>query len=309
MSGESVLVVGATGFIGSHLAGSLAGDFERVLCLALRDRGQHHRTPPDADLVIAESATADDLRRALKPVRPDVVINLAAAGVSVKVEDPDELVAGNVNMVTALLTALESSPPRLFLQAGSWSEYAPAPPGVAVTESHPLAPTSLYGAAKAAASLVGNALARRMGIPFVTMRIFHGYGPGEAPSRLVPDLITRLQNHQPVDLTPGNQVRDFVHVDDVAGAFAVATRPGVLEPLSTYNICSGIAVSVRQVAESVADIMRKPHDLLLFGSRPHRSDEPLWMVGDGRRFENASGWHPSLSLEEGIRRTVAVSER
>lgn len=309
MKRESVLVVGATGFIGRRLVARLAREYGGVLCLALRDRGQHQRMPQGVTAVVADSLRPADLGRALEQTRADVVVNVAAAGVLPGLEDPGSLIAGNVDVVEALLTALEPAPPRLFLQAGSWSEYSAAVPGVPVAESHTSLPTSLYGAVKAAATIVGNALARTKEIPFVTMRMFNVYGPGEAPTRLLPYLIGRLGDGQPVDLTPGAQVRDFVYIDDVVEAFIVAARPGALEAYSVYNICSGIPTSVRHIAESTADTMKKSRDLLLFGRRAHRSDEPLWVVGDGRRFEAATGWRPQVSIEEGIRRTVAESGR
>ena len=118
-------------------------------------------------------------------------------------------------------------------------------------------------------------------------------------------MIKRLDKGQPAELTSGRQVRDFLHVEDVAGAYVAALRCENLQPFQAYNLCSGLAVSVQQVAETLADAMERPRDLLRFGALPDRADESVWVVGDNARFEVATGWRPRLDLDGGVRQSVA----
>jgi nucleoside-diphosphate-sugar epimerase len=163
----------------------------------------------------------------------------------------------------------------------------------------------LYGAVKAASVLCGNALASSLSIPFVTLRLFGVFGTRETPPRLVPYLISQLQKDRPVDLTPGEQVRDFLFEDDVAAAFLAAATAEGLKSGEAYNVCSSRPTRIRELAEMVADAMGKPRELLHWGERPYRSDEPMWLVGDNRRFREAvTNWCPTISLQEGIHRIL-----
>ena len=163
----------------------------------------------------------------------------------------------------------------------------------------------MYGAAKLCASLYGAVLAAERGIPFLNLRLFGVFGIGEASHRVVPYLISKLRENQPVDLTPGEQVRDWLYVDDIVDALLEAATCPHLPESGVFNICSGHATRVREISEQVADAMNKPKDLLRFGARPYRPDESMWIVGDNRRFTEATAWLPRVSLAEGIRRMAA----
>jgi UDP-glucose 4-epimerase len=244
------------------------------------------------------------LRESLKGISPDVVFNLASAGVNPADRDPLAMLDGNVHLLAGLLCSLDGHKPRRFIHTGSCSEYAPAETGHLITEDDPAAPPSLYGAAKLCASLYGAALAAERDIPFLNLRLFGVYGAGEAPYRLVPYLISKLREDQPVDLTPGEQVRDLLYLDDVVDALLAAATSDRLGESGIFNVCSGQGIRVREVAEQVAETMKKPKSLLRFGARAYRPDESMWIVGDNRRFAAVTGWLPRVSLAEGIRRMV-----
>jgi nucleoside-diphosphate-sugar epimerase len=208
-------------------------------------------------------------------------------------------------VLASLLEVTAGWPLRRFVHTGSCSEYgSPEREKEPISESHLLRPTSLYGAAKAAAGVFGTALAAHLGIPFVTLRLFGVYGPREAPDRLIPYLIRKLRQDQSVDLTPGEQVRDLLYQDDVAAAFLAAVGPTSVQSGEVDNVCFGQPVRVRDVGEAVADALGAPRSLLHWGERAYRSDEPKWLVGDNRRFMAAASWHPQVTLEEGIRRMI-----
>ena len=101
-----------------------------------------------------------------------------------------------------------------------------------------------------------------------------------------------------------DQTRDFIFIDDVVSAFIEAARSDNLTAGNVYNICTGRPASVRQVAEGVAIAMRCPLALLRFGDLPSRTDEPNWVVGDGRKFGSATRWSPKTTLDQGIMKTI-----
>jgi len=303
----SVLVAGATGFIAQALFRCLEILGIQAQALVFTNREQQNRIPGWAALEVHEASSTDtaSMEEAIKNASPEIVVNLAAAGVSPDERQPDNLRAGNAGLLSRLLEACAKNPPRLFLHAGSWSEYGPAGEDTLINEDHPVTPTSEYGIAKAAATHLGSTLAPELGVPMVTLRLFHVFGIGESKYRLIPSLMKGLSADLPVDLTPGSQVRDFIYVDDVANAFRAAWDTANLQPYQVFNVCSGSPITVRAVAEKVADAMEKPRGLLNFDALPKRDNEEPWVVGDNAKFAGAAGWRPGVTLDEGIRRMAA----
>ncbi|WP_437280966.1 NAD(P)-dependent oxidoreductase [Sorangium sp. So ce375] len=309
----TVLVTGATGFIGAALAARLAAAGARTACIVRADSPRRGRLAGVAGVEVTpvSSFSTPELARAVAAIRPEVVFHLAASGVNPSERDPELVVDGNVGLTTRLLAALaatEAHRPARFLHAGSCSEYAPAEEPARLREDHPLESTCVYGAAKAAAYLCGKAVAARLRIPFVALRLFGVYGPGEGPARLIPHLIARFRAGEAPALTPGAQARDLTYVDDVIEALIAAATSPRLEPGQAYNVCSGVPVRVREVAERVARAAGWPGDDLGLGRRPYRDDEPMWIVGDPSRFAEATGWRPRVPLDEGVRRMLGAAD-
>lgn len=135
----------------------------------------------------------------------------------------------------------------------------------------PLKPTTLYAACKAATFLALSQLA----VDFAWCRLFYLYGEGEHPKRLFPYIRKQLESGQPVELTSGNQVRDFIDVKDAA---CMIVDVALSKHTGAVNICSGKGVTVRHIAERIADEYAR-RDLLKFGARPDNAFDPPMVVG------------------------------
>jgi nucleoside-diphosphate-sugar epimerase len=296
MSGRRILVTGGTGFIGRALVERLVRDGHEVTCLV--------RTAGSAPACVraVEVSDLDEAGLAALPLQGpfDTLYHLAAYGVRPEQRDAAAMARTNVGGTIALTAMAEKWGVAGVVYAGSCSEYAEPAGHRPVAEGDALTSTALYGASKVAGGTIGRAMAESLGIGFTWMRLFGTYGPGEAGYRLIPYLIARLERGEEVDLTPGAQARDFLHVDDVVAGLVAAA--GITQPGRTgiYNLCSGQAVTVGQVAEKVADALGRSRALLRFSARPYRPDELMWLVGDGTRFREVSEWRPGISLDDGI---------
>lgn len=302
---RTALVAGATGFVGAAVTRHLVADGWRVIAPVRRDSDRTRLSGlSELSLIEVGDFSADALRPAFAE-RPEVVFNLASAGVAGRI-DPDEAVAGNVTVVLNLLRAASEVRVARFIHTGSCFEYAAGSPGTLLTESSPLEPWSVYSAAKIAATQLAHASARHWSVPLVVLRLFGVYGPGEAPKRLLPYLINRLTSGEPAELSPGAQIRDLLFIDDVANAFAVAADAAELgDDGRVFNVCSGQPVSVRQIGETLAGLLGASPELLRWGAIPARPEEPPRIVGNGSAFRAATGWVPKFDLTAGLRATIA----
>jgi nucleoside-diphosphate-sugar epimerase len=196
-----------------------------------------------------------------------------------------------------LLESLVAAGCRRAVFVGSCFEYGSGGP---LSESTPVDPRSLYAASKAATRYLAEHLARVRGIPFVWARFFLQYGPFEDPRRLVPAVMAALLRGEPVDVTRGVQVRDFLHVQDVAGA-AVAVALSEVE--GVVNIGSGTPVSVRELVSTIGELIGRP-ELIRYGARPDVPGDPPAIYADIGRLIATTGWRPRFDLRSGLEDTL-----
>jgi nucleoside-diphosphate-sugar epimerase len=277
-----------------------------VICpVRSRSRAKLRDLPEHSRVRLLDYTSSEDIACSLAGVSADVIFNLASYGVRESDQEIAQLIEGNISILVELLKAAANWPLRRFIHTGSCSEYGfPVQEGRPIAESDPLAPLTLYGSAKASSVLLATALAARMNIPFVTLRLFGVFGTRESSYRLIPYIISCLLQDEAVDLTGGAQVRDLLFEDDVAEAFIAAATAADLESGGVYNVCSSRAVRIREIGERVAALMGKPQELLHWGERSYRKGEPMWLVGDNRRFRAATSWAPSVPLQSGIIKMV-----
>jgi len=229
--------------------------------------------------------------------------NLAAYGVLGSQKDAERLRRTNELLGPELIRNLP--PSCLYVHAGSVFEYGTGQPGVLIREDDVTAPFSLYGETKLNGSRGVLKSAADRGSIAVVLRLFHIYGPGEAQARLLPYLIEKLEKGEAADLTSGEQVRDFLFVEDAVEAFVRTLKFLNQPPVDrVFNVCSSQPVTIRCVGEQLATQLDRPQSLLRWGVRPPRAEEPAWLVGDASRFAHVTGWKPAFSLIDGLIRTI-----
>lgn len=172
--------------------------------------------------------------------------------------------------------------------------------GFCAEDVTPTRPKNLYGVCKNSLREVLEIYCPQVGVSFAWGRIFSTYGPHEVQIRLVPSIITSLLEDRPARCTHGNQLRDFMHVQDVASAFVSLLESPFEGPI---NIASGEPVTIKTIADTLGSILDKP-GLIELGALPIDENDPPLLLADVRRLNNVVGWRPSIDLETGLRGTI-----
>ena len=299
----TALVTGASGFLGRHLVSALRQAGYPVVAW-IRNPG------PDAadDGIKLEPWPAfEAFDAAIEKLERPIVYHLAAAPIR-NAHNPATQFETNIRMTAGLVQAAANTGARGFVYSGSCTEYGPAPAGVPIAETAPLASVNLYDASKAAAGLWAQAVARYAGIGFAWARLFGLYGPGVKPPRLLPTVHAALRNHRAVPLTPGAQVRDWLYVADAAGGLLRLGEHAEQGGQGVFNLCTGTAITTRELVTLFARRMGADLALLQFGALPMRDDEAPWLVGDPTRAWQL-GWSARTEMADGLDATIAALDR
>lgn len=280
---EKVCVVtGASGFIGRHLSDRLRATGASV----------HEWRQASVDL-LDPTAVAENLIRS----KPNFVFHLAANGIAHDRAHCSTIIGENVAMVSSLIDGLSARPVTKcrVIVAGSMSEYGPN--GSPFAETSPCVPTTAYGISKLASTLFTLAHGQRSGVNTAVARIFGAYGTGEMPTRLFPSLLRSLRRKVSVELSDGKQLRDFIHVHDVCeGLMRIAVTQSAQNQI--LNLGTGVGVSVRSVCKKLAEELRVPSELLIFGARERSPGDADRLVADTSKLAGVLGWVPPQRLNE-----------
>jgi nucleoside-diphosphate-sugar epimerase len=247
-------------------------------------------------------ADADAVAELLERLRPERLIHLAWYVEHGKFWEAPENVAW-VERSLQLLRAFAAVGGSRAVMLGTCAEYDWTQPSEPLGEyASPIAPASLYGLAKDSLHRLGAAFAERAGVQLAWGRLFFLYGPREAPGRLVASVARALLAGEEAPTGSGRQVRDFMHVEDVAAAIVALLDSTVT---GAVNIASGEPVALGEIITAVAAATGRP-ELLRLGALPDRPGEPPRLVADVTRLGTEVGFTPTIGLREGLAATVAL---
>lgn len=296
-----VLLTGAGGFIGAHVARALLQRGAEVHAM-VRDRSRAERLEGiEGALTVHEADLVDPaaVKRVIEAARPELCVHGAWYAVPGKYLHGAE----NLDHVAAslhLARELAAAGCQRLVGLGTCFEY-----DTAVTsplhEASSTAPRFLYATCKLALHDILSAAAPHTKTSFAWCRIFYQFGPMEARERLVPHVIDRLLDAggATADTTAGEQIRDFLHVADVGAAVATVALSDVQ---GAVNIGSGVPVTVRDVVTTVARIC-EAEDRLHLGAVPYRPNDPMYVCADVTKLSRL-GFTPRFDLESGLRDTI-----
>jgi CDP-paratose synthetase len=280
-----VLITGASGFLGSHLAAHLL-ESGHILGLLLRQSSSTRRLGEDLASAVLRFADTKEAARATEAFRPDVVVH-AACSYGRAGETIAQMVDANVQFGVAVLEGAVAGGARAFQNIGT-----------------PLPPEQNFYALTKSQFLALARRAPRQGTVLANIRLQTMYGPGDDASKFTTHLVAQcVAGAEEIRMTPGEQLRDFIEIDDVVSGLAtLVLRHAELADGEDIDLGSGEARPLSDFARlavaTTGGVTRLSPVL------PYRANEPREMRADIARLRQL-GWSPRVSLEEGITRMVA----
>jgi len=306
----TLIVTGGCGFIGSNFIRHLltTDDAVRIVNIDaltyagnlanLADIAEH----PRYRFIKADITVRDAVRQIFGAGATDVINFAAESHVDRSIHDSGPFVRTNVLGTQVLLDAAREYRLARFVQISTDEVYGSLGASGAFTEETPLAPNSPYAASKAAADHLVQSYVHTYGLPATITRCSNNYGPYQFPEKLIPLFITNLLRDEPVPVYgDGQQVRDWIHVNDHCAAVELVWRRGRVGEV--YNIGGRSERTNLELTQRMLALLGKPMSLIR-----HVDDR----LGHDRRYaidcskiERELGWRPRITFEQGLDETVA----
>jgi len=294
-----VLITGAAGFVGGHLASHLAETGHELVGI-----GRSPEAPVDFDYVTLDLLDADAVRSTFARVAPDAIAHLAAdASVAESWNDPVGTLRNNLE---STLNVLDAAGDAAVVVAGSGEIYGP-PRTLPVDETHELRPQNPYAVSKAAGDMLGGFYTDAHGRRVMRTRAFNHFGPGQTDLYVVAAFARQIAE---AELAARSQVvvrtgnldarRDFTDARDVVRAYLLLLERG--KP-GAYNICSGRSRSAADILDALAQQspLDVKHEIDPARLRKH---EVMDIRGSHEQLTNATGWQPTIPFEQTIKDTL-----
>ena len=310
-SGRPVLVTGAGGFIGSHLTERLIDEGAQVRAFvrytSRADLGLLSLLPADKlaalEVISGDLRDVEAVRSAVKGA--DTIFHLGALiAIPYSYIHPREVIEVNVLGTTNVLMAARDYAVRRVVHTSTSEVYGTAR-YTPIDEAHPLQGQSPYSASKIGADKIVESFVRSFELPVATLRPFNTYGPRQSARAVIPTIITQALTLDEVRLGSLSPQRDLTYVADTADGFVrMAEHDAAIG--QEVNIGADATISIGELAQKILALIGR--DLPIVSDeqrlRPAGS-EVLRLWADNRKAGQLIGWRPTVSLDEGLRRTIA----
>jgi len=313
----SVVVTGAAGFIGMHVAARLLARGEAVVGMdnltpyydpALkRARLRQLQSRPGFSFVELDVAEPDRVLEVLQASRADRVVHLAAqAGVRHSIDHPFLFERANVAGHLAVLEACRATPAvKHLVYASSSSVYGERPlGGTGFSEADPVdEPASLYAATKRACELMSGTYVRLYGLKATGLRFFSVYGPWGRPDMAYFSFTQKILAGEPIQVFgEGRMARDFTYVDDVAAAVVgVLDAPPARPEHRVFNVGAGRPIALLDMIAALEKAIGRGAEKLMLPMQP---GDVSATFADVSRLRASIGYEPKVGLELGLERFV-----
>jgi UDP-glucose 4-epimerase len=302
-----ILVTGGAGFIGSHVVDLLIESGHEVIVVDDLSTGRLSNLNPKARFYRLD-IRSPELQAVFAQERPEVISHHAAQ-MDVRRSMVDPLFDADVNILGSIKLAnlAREFGVRKFIHISSGGAAYGEPVYLPCDEKHPIQPLCPYGASKYTFELYLYIYKESFGLDYTVLRYPNVYGPRQDPygeAGVVAIFTGQMLRNQPLTINgAGDQVRDFVFVDDCARANLMVLEAGGGQ---VYNLGVGLGTSVNQIFSHLKAITGYPLEAQ-YG--PPKTGETFRIYLDAAKARQELGWEPIVQLEEGLRRTVEYFRR
>lgn len=310
---RKAVVTGADGFIGSHLAEALVGRGAEVTALALYNSYDSLGWLDELPRTVRQSmrVVRGDIRDPHQMIAlckgQEVVFHLAALiSIPYSYEAPSSYVQTNVQGTVNVLNGALGAGVSRFIQTSTSETYGTAQ-STPITEDHPLQGQSPYSASKIGADMMAESFARSYQLPVTILRPFNTYGPRQSERAVISTVIRQVldKNCESLNLGDLRPARDFNYASDTVEAFIKVAEMDDWQPGSIFNIGTGRMVTIGETVEMIKEITGCTKPVLKEQQRIRpETSEVMSLMADASKLRGATGWAPSVSLEDGLRRTI-----
>lgn len=297
-TGEKILVIGGSGFIGSHICKKALLNNMQVTCISLNK----NLKPLDGVNYLNVNITLiDDLKEALKKKNFDYVVNCGGyIDHRFYVDGGSSVIKQHLDGVNNLINIIDFRNLKRFVQIGSSDEYglATAPQ----KEETDCVPISSYSLAKLSSTKLVQMLGKYENYRTCALRLFLVYGPGQKENRLLPYVINSILKKKKLRLTAGEQIRDFTYVDDIVeGIFSSFNLDNKFNG-EILNLCSSKPIKIKEIVNQVASLTKS--EPLIYGDVAYRNNENMELWGSNKKAQKLLNWQPKKDLIEGLKETI-----
>lgn len=293
---NKVLVTGASGFLGFNCIEMLKStDFE---IHATDINLGVHQNNNKVHWHQADLADNNQVYQLIKKIKPTHLLH-AAWNMETGIKLNSEIHLPWLEIGMNLVKTFAHFGGKRIVSIGSAMEYGPVTSRCIENET-PLRPDSVYGKVKHKFQMKLDAFCKQNNLSYAWPRIFLMFGAHENPMRIVPYVIRSIQEKQLVEITQGNQILDYLYVNDVVNALNQLLE-GHIE--GAVNVCSGKPIQLKEIVLSIAGFLGG-EQLLRFGARPSSPHDPKYLVGDNTLLKRETNWVQQYTIEEGLKKTI-----
>jgi NAD dependent epimerase/dehydratase len=311
LKGKKVLVMGADGFIGSHLVERLLDEGCKVKAFvyynSFNSWGWLDSFSKDKldklDIFTGDVRDPGGVKKSMEDI--DIVFHLAALiGIPFSYHSPDSYIDTNVKGTLNVLQAARELKVKKILVTSTSEIYGTAQ-YVPIDEKHPRQGQSPYSATKIAADAIAQSFYLSFNLPVTIVRPFNTYGPRQSARAVIPTIIIQLLNGKDkIELGSLWPTRDFNYVKDVCEGFlAIAQSPKTIG--EDINIATESDISIKYLAEKIIGLVNPKVKVVLDKSRVRpKASEVERLLGSNDKIKKLTHWKPKYSLERGLRETI-----
>ena len=310
---KKILVTGGAGFIGGNFVHYMVDKYPNYMIVnldALTYAGNLETCQPvegklNYKFVKGDIADREFIFDLFEKEKFDIVVNFAAEShVDRSVTDPEIFIKTNVLGTQVLMDASRVYGVERYHQVSTDEVYGDLPldrQDLFFTEETPLHTSSPYSASKASADLLVFAYHRTFGLPITISRCSNNYGPYHFPEKLIPLMISRALNNEPLPVYGnGENVRDWLHVYDHCAAIDLILHKGKVGEV--YNVGGHNERTNLEVVKTILKALNKPEALITYVK--DRPGHDLRYAIDPQKLENELGWKPTYNFDTGIQQTI-----